>query len=107
MPPGSCSIVVTATVAPTANTTATPSDTSDRRTIDRTPSVRSTIAPLPGVLSRSRPPWTAIASGPHAQPAELPLADLQDRAVEPVGLEVERVGGHRLAIEPDAALGQP
>jgi hypothetical protein len=56
---GPYSIVVTPTVAPTAKTTATPLSTSARRTIARTPSVRSTIAPSPGVLRRSRPPWTA------------------------------------------------
>src|SRR4051812_46000571 len=106
-PPGSCSIVVTATVAPTANTTATPSETSERRTIVRSPSVRSRIAPFPGVLSRRSPLWTAIASGPDPQPAELTLADLQHGPVEPVRLEVERVGREGLAVEFHAALREP
>src|SRR4051794_11757784 len=106
-PPGSYSIVVTATVEPTANTTATPVSTPERPTIDRTPSVRSTIAPLPGVLSRSSPACTAIASGPDPEPPELALAALEHRAVQAVGVEVEPVGRQRLAVQLDAALGEP
>src|SRR5215211_4278568 len=105
-PPGSYSIVVTPTVEPTANTTATPVSTSERRTIDRRPSVRSTIAPSPGVLSRSSPPCTAIASGPHPNPPELALADLQHGAIEALGGDVEVVGAERLAVELDPALGE-
>src|SRR3954447_5866779 len=55
----------------------------------------------------NRSPRGAIASGPHAQTAELALADLQHRAVQAVGLEVERVGRQRLAGELEPAPRQP
>src|SRR4051812_13503544 len=80
-PPGSRSMAVTGDVEPTANTLTAPVRTSERRTIEWTPSVRSTIAPLAGVVSRSGPPWTGSLA-PDPQPAELALAHLQDRPVE-------------------------
>src|SRR6202008_2312820 len=68
--PGSYSIVVTATVEPTANTVTRPRSTSEAATTRATPSVRSTMCPLPGVSSRSIPPQTAIVL-PEPSPAHL------------------------------------
>src|ERR1700758_5156946 len=104
-PPGSYSIVVTATVAPTANTVTRPRSTELAATIRSTPSVRSTMCPWPGVWSRSMPPHTPMPL-PDLDPGEAPLAELQDAPVELGGGQVERPGGHGLAVDPHPALGQ-
>ena len=108
-PPGSCSIVVTATVEPVAKTVMIPRSTPDVATTRATPSVMSTMSPFPCVSRRSIPPWTAIRSPPrsnHLDPREPPLAELQDFAVENRWIHVERAVGHLHPVEPDAALGQ-
>src|SRR6185312_5567745 len=106
-PPGSYSIVVTPTVAPIANTVTSPRSTPLVATIRATPSVRSTMWPLPGVCRRSIPPPAAIAPllrDLHAR--EAALAHLQHAAVEILCGHVQDVARHRLAVEPDRALGQ-
>src|SRR5690242_7574141 len=71
-----------------------------------TPAVRSTMWPCPLVRNRSIALWTAIARARSAAPQspEAPLADLEHRAVEPLGREVLLVGAERLAVEAHAAL---
>ena len=43
---------------------------------------------------------------PDLDPGEAPLAELQDAPVELGGGQVERPGGHGLAVDPHPALGQ-
>src|ERR1700759_350436 len=109
-PPGSYSIVVTPTVAPTANTVTTPRSTPLVATMRATPSVRSTMSPSPCVCRRNIPPRTAIAPSPgllddfHAR--ETALAQLQHAAVQVRGRHVQDVRGHGFAVEADRALLQ-
>src|SRR6185437_2871053 len=106
-PPGSYSMVVTPTVAPIANTQARPRSTPLVATMRATPSVRSTMWPLPGVCTRSIPPPTAIAPllrNLHAR--EAALAHLQHAAVEILSGHVQDAARNRLPVEPDRALGQ-
>src|SRR5438309_9235328 len=109
-PPRSYSIVVTATVAPGANTVATPRPAPAVRTTLATPAVMSTISPFPAVSRRSCPAWTLIASpaspAVHAHAREAPLAGLEHAAVELLAGDVERVGRHGGAVELHAALGE-
>ena len=80
-PPRSNSIVVTASVEPTPNTTATPSCTWEARTTERTPSVRSTISPSPRVETRSRPPCAATQPATRTR-AKRRLPARRTRAVD-------------------------
>src|SRR4051794_24138106 len=52
------------------------------------------------------PPSRRRLRSADAHAPELPLAQLQDPAVEPAGVDVEVGGVERLAVELDAALGE-
>src|ERR1700733_5213775 len=116
-PPGSYSIVVTATVAPTANTVTSPRSAPTVETIRETPSVMSTTSPSPAVCRRSIPPETVIAPDPDRSsrpgqtgrpdldPGEPPLAELDDPSVQLSLGEVEHPARHEDAVELHRALG--
>src|SRR5829696_1979510 len=55
--------------------------------------------------STGAPEWKPRVSD-HAQAPEMPLAELQNAAVEGAGGQVERIRRERLAVQLDASLGQ-